>query len=58
MIKCGMNQTELAARLGITQPALSKKFKQNDWRESDLEKIASICNATFDTVFKYNHEII
>lgn len=58
MIKHGITQTELATKLGISQPALSKKFKQNDWRESDLEKIALVCDAHFDTIFKYNDEII
>ena len=52
MIKCGTNQKELAVKLGISQPALSKKFKQNDWRESDLEEIAKVCGAEFDTMFK------
>ena len=27
LIKCGSNQKELAEKLGISQPALSKKFK-------------------------------
>lgn len=58
MIKCGLNQKELAAKLGITQPALSKKFKLNDWRESDLRKIASVCNAEYEAIFKFNNEAI
>lgn len=58
MIKCGTNQKTLAAKLGISQPALSKKFKQNNWRESDLEEIAKACGAEFNTVFKYNNETI
>lgn len=58
MIKCGTNQKELAAKLGISQPALSKKFKINDWRESDLEEIAKACGAEFNTMFKYNGEVI
>lgn len=58
MIRCGINQKELAAKLGISQPALSKKFKQNDWRESDLKRIAKACGAEFDTVFKYENKII
>lgn len=58
MIKCGTNQKELAAKLGISQPALSKKFKLNDWRESDLKEIANACGADFDVVFKFNNEII
>lgn len=58
MIKCGTNQKELAVKLGVSQPVLSKKFKMNNWRESDLEEIAKVCGAEFETVFKYNNEII
>lgn len=58
MIKCGTNQKELAAKLGVTQPVLSKKFKLNNWRESDLEEIAKVCGAEFETVFKFNGETI
>lgn len=58
MIKCGITQTELAERLGVTQPVISKKFKLNNWRESDLEKIAKVCNAEYEMVFKFNNEII
>lgn len=58
MIKCGTNQKELATKLGVSQPVLSKKFKLNNWRESDLEEIAKACGAEFETVFKYNDETI
>lgn len=58
MIKCGINQKELAAKLGISQPVLSKKFKMNNWRESDLKEIAKACGAEFESVFKYNNETI
>lgn len=46
-----ITQKELAAKLGITQPTLSGKFKLDDWRESDLKKIASICNCDYKTLF-------
>ena len=58
LIKCGTNQKELATKLGVSQPVLSKKFKLNNWRESDLEEIAKICGAEFDVVFKFNNETI
>lgn len=58
LIKCGSNQKELAEKLGISQPALSKKFKLDDWRESDLREIAKVCGAECETVFKFKDETI
>lgn len=58
MSRCGINQKELASRLGVTQPVLSKKFKLNNWRESDLQEIAQVCGAEYITLFKYNDELI
>ena len=52
LIKCGMTQKELAEKLGISQPTLSGKFKLNDWRESDLQKIAQICGCKYEGFFK------
>ena len=52
LIKSGLNQKELATKLGISQPALSKKFKLNDWRESDLREIAEVCGADYEGFFK------
>ena len=34
----GFTQKELAERLGTSQQNVSKKFKFNDWRESDIKK--------------------
>mgnify|MGYP001027370766 CR=1 FL=1 len=58
MIKCNTNQKELATKLGISQPALSKKFKLDDWRESDLREIAKVCGAEYTNGFKVNEEVI
>ena len=55
MIRAGLNQKSLAERLGITQPTLSSKFKLNDWRESDLRKIAEICGCSYEGHFKFNN---
>ena len=51
MVRCGTNQKELATKLGITQPTLSKKFKLDDWRESDLKEIAKICGCSYEGTF-------
>ena len=55
MVKCNTNQKELAAKLGISQPTLSSKFKLDDWRESDLKKIAEICGCKYENHFKFNN---
>lgn len=55
MIKCNTNQKELASKLGISQPTLSSKFKLDDWRESDLKKIAEICGCSYEGCFKLNN---
>lgn len=55
MIKCNTNQKELATKLGISQPTLSSKFKLDDWRESDLKKIAEICGYSYEGYFKLNN---
>lgn len=54
MLKCHITQKELASKLGITQPTLSSKFKLDDWRESDLRKIADVCGCVYENSFKFN----
>ncbi len=54
LIKRDMTQRELADRLGTSQANLSKKYKLDDWRESDLKEIAKILNASFDGSFILN----
>ena len=58
MIKRGVTQKELADLLGITQPTLSKKFKLDDWRESDLTKIAEVCGCKYEGSFITENETI
>ncbi len=48
MLRRNINQKELANKLGISQVTLSKKFKLNDFRESDIRKIADILDAKFN----------
>lgn len=50
--KLEINQKELANKLGTTQQNISKKFKYNDWRESDVKQICSVLEIECETVFK------
>lgn len=43
----GIGQRELAIKLNTPQSNLSKKYKNDNWRESDLREIADVLNADF-----------
>lgn len=47
----GINQQELAEKLGTPQSNLSKKYKLDNWRTEDLIQIADILNADFEGNF-------
>lgn len=51
LIKRGLTQKELADKLGISQPVLSKKYKLDNWREDDLKSIADALQADFEGSF-------
>lgn len=52
--KLGVSQKELAKRLNTSQPNLSKKFKYNNWRESDLKAICKALNIKCNVIFKFS----
>ena len=58
MIKKEITQADLANRLEVSQPTLSKKFKLDDWRESDLKKIAEVCGCQYEGSFIFSNERI
>ena len=58
LIKKNLTQKELAEKLGVTQPVLSKKYKLDDWRESDLKKIADVCDCRYESNFIIDDEIV
>lgn len=58
MIKKGITQAELADKLNVAQPTLSKKFKLDDWRESDLKEIAKVCDCQYESSFIISGERI
>ena len=53
-----ISKKELADKLGTSQPNISKKFKYNDWRESDVKKICSVIGVECETIFKLEDETI
>lgn len=48
----GITQAELAEKIGVTAPALSKKMKLDNWREDDLREIAKALNVTYKSSFQ------
>lgn len=49
----GITKKELADKLKTSQPNLSKKFKYDDWRESDVKEICSAIGIECETIFKF-----
>ena len=58
MIKKDITQKELSDLLAVSQPTLSKKFKLDDWRESDLQQIAEACHCKYEGNFLIGEERI
>lgn len=50
----GFTQKELAKKIGVSQATISKKFKYNDWRESDLKEICEIIGVNLEIVIQFN----
>lgn len=49
--RIGMTKKELAERWGIKQPSLTQKFKENNWKEADLQKFCDIVGYSYEIVF-------
>lgn len=47
----GITKTELAKRLGMTQPAFSQRFKTGKFSDEDFEKIANAIGASYFSGF-------
>lgn len=55
----GITKKELAERLNTSQANISKKFKFDNWRESDLKEICDTIGVEVNTIIKFkNGEII
>lgn len=51
LLESELTATELAKKIGISQPYFSKKMKSNDWSVADIEKIAVALDVKFDLHF-------
>ena len=51
LIKRGMTLTQLAEKLEVSQPNLSKKLKRNNFNEEELRKIAGLLDMKFEAYF-------
>ena len=45
--RSGKTKKWLAEQWGISQPSISQKFKEDNWKESDLKKFCEIMNLTY-----------
>ncbi|MFQ9605559.1 MAG: hypothetical protein ACLVDR_04530 [Sellimonas intestinalis] len=45
--RSGKTKKWLAEQWGISQPSISQKFKEDNWKESDLKKFCAIMNLTY-----------
>lgn len=51
LIKRGMTASQLAEKMGISQPNLSKKMKRNNFSEKELEDIAKALDVKYEGFF-------
>lgn len=51
LIKKGMTASQLAGKLGTSQPNLSKKMKRDNFSEKELKEIAEVLEVKFEGFF-------
>lgn len=51
----GFTKKELSEKLGVSQANISKKFKYNDWRESDVRDICSAIGIECEMIFRFEN---
>lgn len=56
--RSGHTKKWLAEQWGISQPSITKKFQENNWKESDIQKFCKIVGASYNAVFEYDGEKI
>ena len=47
----GKTKKWLAEQWGISQPSISQKFKDNNWKESDIVKFCEIMQVKYEVIF-------
>ena len=56
--RSGHTKKWLAEQWGVSQPSISQKFKENNWKESDIKKFCEIVGASYNAVFEYDGDRI
>lgn len=51
LIKKGMTLTQLAEKMEVSQPNLSKKLKRNNFNEEELRRIAELLDLKYEAYF-------
>ena len=49
----GITVTELGARMGMSQQSISYRLKTGKFKQSELEKMASIMGARYHSIFEF-----
>ena len=47
----GKTKKWLADQWGISQPSITKKFQDNNWKESDIRKFCDIMTMNYEVTF-------
>lgn len=47
----GKTKKWLADQWGISQPSITQKFKEDNWKESDIKKFCSIMKLNYEVIF-------
>lgn len=47
----GKTKKWLADQWGISQPSITQKFKEDNWKESDIKKFCNIMNMNYEVIF-------
>lgn len=54
LLKRRMSKVELAEKLGVSSQNLYNKLKKDDFKESDMAKIADVLGCQLDVTLKLN----
>lgn len=54
LLKRKMNKAELATALGVSSQNMYNKLKKDDFKESDMEKIAEALNCKLNVTLELN----
>lgn len=56
--RSGHTKKWLAEQWHISQPSISQKFKEDNWKESDIKKFCNILGCDYSIKFVYDNKVI